>query len=78
MDEIEIEVRNPGAAIPPEHQGRIFDRFYRIEPSRQKSSEGAGLGLAITKSIIEAHGGTISVSSSPKSTSFKVVLPAHG
>lgn len=77
-DEVGIEVRNPGAAIPPEHLGRIFDRFYRVEPSRQKSTEGAGLGLAITKSIIDAHGGTITVSSSPGSTSFRVVLPARG
>jgi two-component system heavy metal sensor histidine kinase CusS len=77
-DEVGIEVRNPGAAIPPEHLGRIFDRFYRVEPSRQKSTEGAGLGLAITKSIIGAHGGTIMVSSSPGSTSFRVVLPARG
>jgi two-component system, OmpR family, heavy metal sensor histidine kinase CusS len=77
-DQVEIEVRNPGAAIPPEHLGRIFDRFYRVEPSRQKSTEGAGLGLAITKSIIDAHGGTITVSSSPGSTSFRVVLPAPG
>jgi len=76
-DEVEVEVRNPGEAIPAEHLGRIFDRFYRVEPSRQKSSEGAGLGLAITKSIVAAHGGTISVSSSPGGTSFKVALPAH-
>jgi two-component system heavy metal sensor histidine kinase CusS len=76
-DEVEIEIRNPGAAIPPEHLGRIFDRFYRVEPSRQKSTEGAGLGLAITKSIIAAHGGTIAVSSSAESTSFKAVLPAR-
>jgi two-component system, OmpR family, heavy metal sensor histidine kinase CusS len=82
-DEVEIEVSNPGAAIPPEHLGRIFDRFYRVEPSRQKSTEGAGLGLAITKSIIAAHGGTIAVSSiavssSAEGTSFRVVLPARG
>jgi two-component system heavy metal sensor histidine kinase CusS len=77
FDEVEVEVRNPGAAIPPEHLGRIFDRFYGVEPSRQKSTEGAGLGLAITKSIIEAHGGTITVSSSADSTSFRVVLPAR-
>jgi len=76
-DEVEIEVRNPGAAIPPEHLGRIFDRFYRVEPSRQKSTEGAGLGLAITRSIVVAHGGTITVSSSAESTSFRVMLPAR-
>jgi two-component system heavy metal sensor histidine kinase CusS len=76
-NEVEVEIRNPGAAIPPEHLDRIFDRFYRIEPSRQKNTEGAGLGLAITKSIVEAHGGTIEVSSSVDGTSFTVVLPAR-
>jgi len=76
-NDVEIEVRNPGTAIPPEHLGRIFDRFYRVEPSRQKSTDGAGLGLAIVKSIIGAHGGTITVSSSADSTSFRVLLPAR-
>lgn len=54
-------MENPCADID-EHLDRLFDRFYHINPSRQGNNEGAGLGLAITKSIIEAHGGGISVS----------------
>ncbi len=70
-----ITVRNPGIAIPTEHLSKIFDRFYRTDPSRQRSGEGAGLGLAIVKSIIEAHGGTIVASSDEMSTEFKINLP---
>ena len=55
-------IENPCADIDKEHLDRLFDRFYHIDPSRQGNNEGAGLGLAITKSIIEAHGGVISVS----------------
>ncbi|MBI5107269.1 MAG: heavy metal sensor histidine kinase [Rhodocyclales bacterium] len=54
-------VENSGAPIPPEQMARIFDRFYRADPSRHRSDEGAGLGLAITRSIVRAHGGEIDV-----------------
>ena len=60
-----IEVSNEGDPIAPEHQSRIFDRLYRIDPSRGGSAAGAGLGLAIVKSIMELHGGHASVSSAP-------------
>ncbi len=72
---INITVKNPGTAIPAEHLPKLFDRFYRTDPSRQRSGEGAGLGLAIVKSIVEAHGGTIVVSSDETSTAFKISLP---
>jgi two-component system heavy metal sensor histidine kinase CusS len=58
-----LEVSNEGPAIAPEHQARIFDRLYRIDPSRGDSAAGAGLGLAIVKSIMDLHGGRASVSS---------------
>jgi len=76
--ETQLAVENPGEAIEPEHLPRLFDRFYRVDPSRQKASEGAGLGLAITKSIVEAHRGTIQVSSANGSTRFSITLPATG
>jgi two-component system heavy metal sensor histidine kinase CusS len=57
--ETRLTVSNCGTPIPTEHLPRLFDRFYRVDASRHRSSEGAGLGLAITKSILAAHGGEI-------------------
>ena len=74
---VSVSVENPGEPIPAEHLPRIFDRFYRIDPSRQRAGEGAGLGLAITRSIIRAHGGRISVSSDSNTTRFELRLPAR-
>lgn len=70
-----ISIQNPGTPLTPEHLNKIFDRFYRVDPSRQRSSEGAGLGLAIVKSIIEAHGGEITATSDEASTQFIIYLP---
>ena len=72
---IEIRIQNPGEIIPSEHLGRIFDRFYRIDPSRQRHSDGAGLGLSIVKSIIQAHGGTINAESAHGVTTFIITMP---
>jgi two-component system heavy metal sensor histidine kinase CusS len=71
--EISIEIENPGLDIPPEHLPKLFDRFYRIDPSRQEG--GTGLGLAIVKSIIDAHGGKITATSSEGLTRFHIILP---
>jgi len=62
-DQIEICLRNQGPLIAAEHLPRLFERFYRADPSRQRHSEGAGLGLAMVKSIVELHGGQVSASS---------------
>ncbi|GAA5233628.1 heavy metal sensor histidine kinase [Verticiella sediminum] len=70
-----VSVENPGSKIAEEDQPRLFDRFYRVDPSRQRKGEGAGLGLAIVKSIIEAHGGEVRVTSDDAMTRFCVVLP---
>jgi two-component system heavy metal sensor histidine kinase CusS len=74
-DKAIVSVENPGMEIPAEHLPKLFDRFYRVDPSRQRKGDGAGLGLAIVKSIVEAHGGSISVSSSNKATRFQISLP---
>jgi two-component system heavy metal sensor histidine kinase CusS len=71
-----IAVANPGEPIAAEHRARIFDRFYRVDPSRQRSSEGAGLGLAIARSIVLAHGGSIEAVATPDGARFEVTLPA--
>ena len=72
-----LAIENSGETIATEHQSRLFDRFYRVDPSRQKASDGAGLGLAITKSIIEAHQGNIQVFSSKGLTRFEVTFPNY-
>jgi two-component system sensor histidine kinase BaeS len=58
-DSAVIEIADTGAGIPESDLPRLFDRFYRSEPSRARKSGGAGLGLAIVRAIITGHGGTI-------------------
>lgn len=69
-----LAIENSGEPIPTEHLSRLFDRFYRVDPSRHGSGEGAGLGLAITRSIIRAHGGEISVKSGLDGVCFEMRL----
>jgi two-component system heavy metal sensor histidine kinase CusS len=73
--EVQVSIENPGPAIAAQHIAHLFDRFYRVDPARLHNSEGAGLGLAITKSIIEAHRGRISVTSNDTRTRFEIILP---
>ena len=56
-------VADTGIGIPPKYQGRIFERFFRVDKSRSKETGGTGLGLAIVKHIAEVHNAEISVSS---------------
>ncbi len=60
-----IEIADSGEGIAPEHQNRIFDRFYRVDRARVTANDRVGLGLAITKSIVELHQGRVAVRSSP-------------
>jgi signal transduction histidine kinase len=74
--QVRLTVSDTGAGIDPSDLPHIFDRFYRSESSRSKTSvDGYGLGLAIAKSIVEAHHGTIQVQSRPGSTTFTVLIP---
>ncbi len=74
---VQIVVENPGPPIPPQHLSRLFDRFYRVDPSRQRKGEGSGIGLAIVKSIVIAHQGKVSVTSDQLATRFILTLPKH-
>lgn len=62
-DRLRIAVADTGEGIAPEHLTRLFERFYRADAARDREHGGAGLGLAIAKALVEAHGGTISVAS---------------
>ena len=74
-----VTVSDTGIGIPREAQGRVFERFYRVDPSRAKSTGGTGLGLAIAKHIALAHGGTISLRSEEgRGTEIEVTFPAAG
>jgi heavy metal sensor kinase len=75
--EVHVVVADTGVGIPAEHLPRVFDRFYRIDPARGDESEGSGLGLAIALAIVERHGGTIEIESSPgRGTCVSLRLPA--
>ncbi|MBJ3591591.1 Cu(+)/Ag(+) sensor histidine kinase [Salmonella enterica subsp. enterica serovar Saintpaul] len=76
-EQVQIVVENPGPQIAAEHLPRLFDRFYRVDPSRQRKGEGSGIGLAIVKSIVTAHQGKVSVTSDPRVTRFILTLPKH-
>jgi two-component system heavy metal sensor histidine kinase CusS len=71
---VELGVENPGPDIPPEHLPRLFDRFYRVDPSHANSGEGAGLGLAITQAITQAHRASLGVTSTGGRTRFVIVF----
>jgi signal transduction histidine kinase len=70
-----LSVTDTGSGIAPEHLPHVFERFYKIDASRAAESTGSGLGLSITKAIIERHGGNIRVTSEPGRTTFTIVLP---
>lgn len=77
--ELEIKVSNDGEKIPEESIKHVFDRFYRVETSRNKSTGGTGLGLAIVYEVVNIHGGYCSVASNDELTTFTLHLPIkHG
>ena len=76
-----VSVSDNGSGIPADDLPHVFDRFYRADKSRSRASGGAGLGLAIVRQLVEAHGGEISVTSpageSGKGTRFEIRMPAR-
>lgn len=74
----EIVVRDTGIGIPAEAQARVFDRFYRVDKARARTMGGAGLGLSIAQWIVEVHGGSINLISTPgHGSTFTIVLPTQ-
>ncbi|WP_226499755.1 heavy metal sensor histidine kinase [Pseudomonas sp. MWU16-30322] len=67
-----LQVHNHGPVIAPEHLGKLFDRFYRVDPSRTQPGDSGGLGLAILQSIMQLHGGRVRVSSDVTGTVFEL------
>lgn len=75
---VSITIEDTGSGIPAKDLPFIFERFYRADRSRNRATGGAGLGLTIVKQLVEAHGGTISVSSTVgKGSSFQIRLPSN-
>jgi two-component system phosphate regulon sensor histidine kinase PhoR len=74
---LEIEVHDEGCGIEPAHLPRVFERFYRVDKGRSRTLGGTGLGLSIVKHIVQAHGGTVGVESTPGvGTTFTLRMPA--
>lgn len=73
-DRVALTVKNSGTPVPPQHLLRLFDRFYRVDPSRHHNGEGVGLGLAIVRSIVRAHGGEIAARATADGMCFELAL----
>ena len=71
-----LKVRDDGPGIPPEHQGRVFERFYRVDKSHSRETGGTGLGLSIVKHAAQYHKGGIRLWSDTKGTEVTVEFPA--
>jgi signal transduction histidine kinase len=76
QDQVELAIQDSGPGLDAEDLERIFERFYRADPSRQREDGGSGLGLAIARSIVQAHGGQLSAESeSGRGLTVRVFLP---
>jgi len=72
-----VDVADKGPGIAPEHRERLFERFYRVDKSRSREMGGTGLGLALVKLAVEAHGGQLELESEVgRGSTFRIVLPS--
>jgi signal transduction histidine kinase len=73
---VAITIDDSGPGIPPDHVGRVFDRFYRVDSARDARSGGSGLGLSIVRAVVERHDGAVSASNGPLGGArFELRLP---
>jgi two-component system phosphate regulon sensor histidine kinase PhoR len=73
-----LEVKDTGIGIPPEHQGRVFERFYRVDHSHARETGGTGLGLSIVKHSAGVHNATVSLASEVGAgTSIVITFPVQ-
>lgn len=78
-DYVYVAIHDQGIGLPRDEQDRIFQRFYRVDDALSRQTQGTGLGLYLSKALIEAHGGTITVESQPeKGSTFTIRLPNTG
>jgi two-component system phosphate regulon sensor histidine kinase PhoR len=76
-DSVRIEVRDDGPGISDKHRARVFERFYRADPSRSREAGGTGLGLSIVKHLVESMGGEVGVEpNAPRGSIFWLQLPS--
>lgn len=78
-DNVYVAIEDQGVGLPKDEQDRIFQRFYRVDDALSRQTQGTGLGLYLSKALIEAHGGTITVESQPeRGSTFTIRLPNTG
>ena len=73
--DLHLEVIDNGLGIPKEKIGNFFDRFYQVTDTEYRTDEGSGIGLALTKELVELHGGTITVESEEKAFTSYLIVP---
>jgi len=74
-----VSIEDTGPGVPEEHLARVFERFYRVDSSRSRSDGGTGIGLAIARSVVEAHGGRIWAERGRKGGAiFRFLVPTWG
>lgn len=76
LDAVQVAVHDTGPGIPTEHLPHLFEQFYRVDAARARATGGSGIGLAVVKQLVEAHGGMVAVESTPgRGATFRVALP---